>query len=185
MGKLHPVIDDRLAEFIRRQKIFFVATAPLNGEGHINLSPKGLETFVILDPTTVAYLDLTGSGVETIAHLRENGRIVIMLCAFEGPPNIVRLHGRGDVVEPGSPEFPGLLAKFPRYDGIRSIIRLRLDRISDSCGYGVPLYSYAGERKQLVQWVERKGPEGIRKYQQDNNGQSIDGIPGLRARSEK
>ncbi|MBM4405601.1 MAG: pyridoxamine 5'-phosphate oxidase family protein [Chloroflexi bacterium] len=179
MGKLHPVLDERLAAFIRRQKLFFVATAPLSGQGHINLSPKGLDTFAILDDTTVAYLDLPGSGAETIAHLKENGRIVIMLCAFDGPPNIVRLHGRGEVVEPSSPDFQSLLARFPRLDGVRSIIRVRLHRISDSCGYGVPLFTYAGERKQLVQWVERKGPEGIRDYQRKNNVQSIDGLAGL------
>ena len=179
MAKAYPVIDDRMAQFIRQQKMFFVATAPLRGEGHINLSPKGLDTLVLLDSTTVAYLVLTGSGIETIAHLRENRRIVIMLCAFEGPPKIVRLHGRGAVIERGSSAFAMLLARFPPHKGVRSIIRVKLERISDSCGYGVLLYQYAGERKQLIEWVRHKGPDGIREYQQKNNAVSIDGLAGL------
>jgi len=181
MGTVHETgIDDHLAAFIERQHMFFVATAPLDGDGHINLSPKGLDTFAIIDAHTVAYLDLTGSGIETVAHLRENSRIVIMLCAFDGPPKIVRLQGRGEPIEPGHPDFPALRAVFPPHDGVRSVIRISLDRVSDSCGYGVPLYQYAGERTQLPAWVQRKGPEGIAAYQAEHNARSIDGLPGVR-----
>ncbi len=179
MGKVYDGIDARNAAFIERQHVFFVATAPSGGDGHINLSPKGLDSFRILDPHTVAYLDLTGSGIETIAHLRENGRIVIMFCAFEGPPRILRLHGRGEVIEVGTPGFEALCGLFPRYLSARSIIRVRLDRVSDSCGFGVPLYRYESERMQLPAWAEQKGLEGIRAYQAEVNGSSIDGLPGL------
>src|SRR5437773_831919 len=140
MGKLHESISDRLAAFMLAQPVFFVATAPSATDGHVNLSPKGLGgTFAVLDPHRVAYLDYTGSGVETIAHLRENGRIVIMFCAFDGPPRIVRLQGRGRVVEPSQPDFREWRSRFPDADGVRSVIVAELDRISDSCGYGVPL----------------------------------------------
>jgi hypothetical protein len=179
MGKLYPEIDERLAAFIRRQKMFFVATAPLAGDGHVNLSPKGLDSFAILDPRTVAYLDLTGSGIETVAHLRENGRIVILFCAFEGPPKIVRLHGRGDVLTPEHPEFGELATRFPAHLGTRSLIRVGLQRISDSCGYGVPLYEFRDQRPQLIQWTERKeAGEGVEAYRRANNAHSIDGLPG-------
>ena len=151
MAKTFAHIDDTLASFIRRQHVFFVATAARADDAHINLSPKGLDSFAILDPNTVGYLDLTGSGVETIAHLRENGRIVIMFCAFEGTPKIVRLHGRGEALEVGTLEFEALAPKFPKLTGTRSIIRVDLDRISDSCGYGVPLYKYEGERPQMIE----------------------------------
>lgn len=182
MAKIFEHIDDTLISFIRRQHVFFVATAARGDDAHINLSPKGLDSFAILDPNTVAFLDLTGSGVETIAHLRENGRIVIMFCAFEGSPKIVRLHGTGEALEAGTPEFEALAARFPKLTGTRSIIRVRLDRISDSCGYGVPLYKYEGERTQLTEWAERKGEAGVAKYRADNNRQSIDGLPGVRSR---
>src|SRR5262249_22331306 len=147
---------------------------------HLNLSPKGLDTLRILDPRTVAYLDFTGSGVETIAHLRENGRIVVMLCALEGSPRIVRLHGRGSVIEPHDPMFSALIGRFTASPGIRSIIRIELERISDSCGYGVPLLRYSGSRDQLVAWAERKGEAGLAEYRRKNNSSSIDGLPGLR-----
>ena len=179
MAKTHPVLDQRLRDFIARQHLFFVATAPLSGAGRINLSPKGLDSLAVLDDRTLAYLDLTGSGIETIAHLRENARIVIMLCAFDGPPNIVRLHGRGEVLEPAHPQFASLLSLFPPHDGVRSIIRVALERISDSCGYGVPLYDFRSERPQLPAWVARKGPEGIADYQREYGARSIDGLPGL------
>lgn len=182
MGKTYEALDDRLQAFIRRQHVFFVATAPRDEAAHINLSPKGLDGLAIVDPRTVAYLDLTGSGVETIAHLRENGRIVIMFCAFEGPPNIVRLHGHGEVLEVGSTGFDALAPLFARLAGARSIIRVDVERISDSCGYGVPLYTYQGERSQLVDWAERKGPEGIARYQAERNARSIDGLPGMTRR---
>src|SRR5262249_54334371 len=155
--KTYDQIDDGLRAFLAAQHVFFVATGPSARDGHLNLSPKGLDTLRILDPHTVAYLDFNGSGVETIAHLRENGRIVLMLCAFEGSPRIVRLHGRGSVIEPHDPAFNALVGHFTASPGIRSIIRIELERISDSCGYGVPLLRYSGDRDQLVSWAERKG----------------------------
>jgi hypothetical protein len=180
MGKTYPGIDDRNAAFIRAQRLFFVATAPLDGEGLLNLSPKGLESFAILNANTVAYLDLIGSGIETVAHLRQNGRIVFLFCAFEGPPRLLRLHGRGEVVEPGDPEWEALGRNFPRYDAARSIIRVAVQRVSDSCGYGVPLYEFRGDRSQLPEWAERKGPDGLAAYKAENNLTSIEGLPGLR-----
>lgn len=179
MGKLYDAIEGKLEDFILKQHVFFVATAPLSGDGLVNLSPKGLDSFRILDPRTVAYLDLTGSGVETIAHLKENGRVVIMFCAFDGPPKIVRLHGHGEAIEPGAAEFDDLAARFPTYPGIRSVIRVDCQRISDSCGFGVPLMSYESDRSQLPAHAERKGPEGIEAYKATKNALSLDGLPGL------
>lgn len=181
MGKVYDGIDARNAAFITNQHVFFVATAPNGVDGHVNLSPKGLDSFRILDPHTVAYVDLTGSGVETIAHLRENGRIVIMFCAFEGPPRVLRLHGRGEVVEAGDPAFDALSAQFPHYLSTRAIIRVALERISDSCGYGVPLYRYEGERTQLPAWAEHKGTDGLLTYREEKNSASIDGLPAISA----
>jgi len=180
MGKVFSEIDSRNAEFIRSQRMFFVASAPLAADGLVNLSPKGLDSFAILDPTTVAYLDLVGSGIETIAHLRENGRIAFLFCAFEGPPRLLRLQGRGEAFEPGDPEWDSLASHFPSYPNARAIIRARLDRIADSCGYGVPLYSFGGERSQLGEWAERKGADELRAYKAANNAASLDGLPGLR-----
>jgi hypothetical protein len=180
MAKTFDAFDEKLRRFIDQQKMFFVATAPLTAEGHVNVSPKGLAgTFAVLDDRTIAYLDFTGSGVETIAHLRENGRICVMFCAFEGPPRIVRVHGVGDVVEPSDDEFERLRERFDDYPGVRSIIRIRANRISDSCGYGVPLYDYRGERDQLPRWAEAKGDDGLAKYQHDNNAESLDRLPSL------
>jgi hypothetical protein len=179
MGKLYPEIDARLRAFIEAQHIFFVATSPLGG-GHVNLSPKGRDSLRILGPHEAAYLDFVGSGAETIAHLRENGRIVVMLCAFEGPPRIVRLHGRGRVLEPTDAGFAALRERFPPALAGRAVIAIDVERISDSCGYGVPLYSYTGERSHLEDWSDRKGPEGLRTYQRRNNARSVDGLPALR-----
>ena len=180
MAKTFDAIDAKLGAFIRKQKVFFVATAPLSPDGHVNLSPKGLAgTLTIIDERTIAYLDLTGSGVETIAHLRENGRVCVMFCAFEGPPRIVRVHGTGDVIEPKDEAFEALSAHFDEYPGVRSIIRVRARRISDSCGYGVPLYEYKEERDQLQRWAERKGEAGVAQYRKDNNSESLDGLPSL------
>jgi hypothetical protein len=188
MGKTFDVIDERLADWIRAQHLFFVATAPLAAQGLVNLSPKGLDSFAVLGPRSVAYLDFTGSGVETIAHLRENGRIVVMFCAFEGPPRIVRLHGRGAVLEPRDAGFDALRARFPDYESVgasvRAVIRVELERIADSCGYAVPLYEYQGERTQLEAWAKRKGPEGLRAYRSENNARSLDGLPGLRGEGD-
>jgi hypothetical protein len=179
MGKTLSAIDEAARQFIAAQHIFFVASAPLDPAGHINLSPKGLDTFRILSPTTVAYLDFNGSGVETIAHVKENGRIGLMFCAFEGPPNILRLYGRGRVVEPESAEFAVLLEKFPAHAHPRSIIVVEVSRISDSCGYGVPLFQYEGEREQLVKWAGKKGVAGLQSYRERKNERSIDGLPGV------
>ena len=180
MGRCYDALEGRLREFIESQHIFFVATAPSGAEGHVNLSPKGRDTLRILGPTSVAYLDYVGSGAETIAHLRQNGRIVLMLCAFEGSPTIVRLHGRGRVVEPQDVDFPALSAHWPPVPGVRAIIRIDVACISDSCGCGVPLYRFEGERPHLLTWAERKGEEGLRVYQRDKNRASIDGLPALR-----
>jgi pyridoxamine 5'-phosphate oxidase-like protein len=181
MGRVDDAISAELAEFIAAQHVFFVATAPSGAGGHVNLSPKGLDTLAVLDPNTVAYLDLTGSGVETIAHLRDNGRITIMFCAFDGKPLIVRLYGRGEALPIGEPEGDALLRHFGSYPGARSVIRVRLDRISTSCGYGVPLLQYEGERDQLRKWAERRGPDGLVEYRAEKNATSIDGLPGLGA----
>jgi hypothetical protein len=179
MGKEYSALDGSLREYIQQQHLFFVGTAPSGSEGHLNVSPKGLDTFRILDPATVAYLDLTGSGVETIAHLRENGRVTILFCALEGSPKILRLYGRGEVIDAEHAEFGTLRPLFPSLDGVRSVIRVRLERIADSCGYGVPRYRYEGERDQLLAWASRKGPEGLRDYRAERNRTSIDGLPGL------
>ena len=180
MGKLFEQIDLKLEAFIRAQHMFFVATGPLSPSGHLNLSPKGLDTFRILGPRTAAYLDYVGSGAETIAHLRENGRIVVMLCAFHGPPRIVRLHGTGQVLEPQDPEFDGLRALFPAEPAARSIVHISIERIADSCGFGVPLYTFEGHRSQLPDWASRKGGQGLVEYQKEENRLSIDGLPALR-----
>lgn len=180
MGKVFPELDERNAGFIRKQHVFFVATAPLSGEGLVNLSPKGLDAFAILGPTRVAYLDLVGSGIETVAHLRENRRIVLMFCSFERPPRILRLHGLGDVIEPGDDGWDEISSHFPEYKATRAVIDVDVTRISDSCGYGVPLYHFEGAREQLIQWAARKEPAEILDYQEKNNRKSIDGLPGLR-----
>jgi hypothetical protein len=172
-------IDDRLRQFILAQPMFFVSTAPLAPDGHINLSPKGLDSFRILGPKQVAYLDVTGSGVETISHLKENARIVLMFCAFQGPPKILRLHGHGRVLEPHSLDFAALAANFPAYDSVRSIIVVDITRVADSCGYGVPLMKYEGDRKQHFGWAAKKGAEGLVTYRKEKNSRSIDGLEGL------
>jgi hypothetical protein len=181
MAKVHEQIDDALATWIAAQPVFFVATAPLSGDGHLNVSPRGLDCLTVLGPRQVAWVDLTGSGVETIAHLRENGRIVLMWCAFTGPPKIVRLHGRGRVCLPGTPEFDDVTARHPAHLSTRAVIVVDVDRVSDSCGFGVPLMDLVGERDQLDRWAAAKGPEGIAAYLQERNAVSLDGLPGLPA----
>ena len=180
MGKTYEQIDSVLEHFIRSQHMFFVATAPLSADGHVNLSPKGLDTLRVLHPDTLAYLDYVGSGAETIAHLRENGRIVIMVCAFQGAPRIVRLHGRGEVFEAPDQEFRQMRDLFPSDPAGRAIVRVAIDRISDSCGFGVPLFVFEKNRSQLPDWAARKGEQGLHQYQREKNSNSIDGLPALR-----
>jgi hypothetical protein len=179
MGKVYESIDQPLAEWILARELFFVSTAPLSGEGLVNCSPKGLDTFRILDPKTVAYADLTGSGIETAAHLRENGRIVVMFCAFDGPPKIIRLHGTGEFFGQSSQEFESLDAHFRAIRGLRGIIKISLSRISDSCGYGVPKFKYIGQREVMPKWTSQKSDEELVEYVRKNNHQSIDGLPGI------
>jgi hypothetical protein len=179
MSKVYEAIDDTLTAFLARQHMFFVATAPLAAEGLLNLSPKGGDTFRVLGPREVAYVDLTGSGVETIAHVRENGRIIFMFCAFEGPPKIVRLHGRGTVVLPDDPAYGTLAPAFPSNPGARAIVRAEIVRIADSCGYAVPLLDFRADRRQLDDWSEHKGPEGLAAYRGEKNARSLDGLPGI------
>ena len=176
MASVHPTITPRVGDWIRRQHVFFVATAPRDDEGHVNVSPKGLDTLRILDDMTVAYLDLTGSGAETVAHVRENGRITLMWCALDGPPRVVRVHGRGEVLGLDDPRVAGL---FPDIPGARAVIVVRAERISDSCGYAVPLYTYEGDRSKLVEWAEHRGPDGVAAYRAEKNATSIDGLPAL------
>src|SRR4051812_6751954 len=179
--KVHERIDGRLREFLEEQAMFFVATAPTGPGGHVNLSPKGMAgTFVVLDEHRVAYLDYHGSGAETIAHLRENGRITLMFCAFQGPPNIVRLHGQGRAVPVTEPEYQDLFRLFPDppdAHGARSIIVVDVHRVSDSCGYSVPLMSYDGDRDLLIRAHERRSDDDLAEYRRVKNGVSIDGRP--------
>jgi hypothetical protein len=157
--------------------MFFVGSAPLSREGHINVSPKGLDTFQVLSETQVAYLDLTGSGNETSAHVLENGRITFMFCAFEGAPKILRLFGRGRVVLPGTPSWPELAALFQTFSGVRQIMVATITRVQTSCGFGVPTMRLETQRELLPEWAEKKGPEGIAEYRQRKNVRSIDGLP--------
>jgi len=180
MGQVHERIDGRLKAFIERQQMFFVATAPSGPGGHVNLSPKGIGgTFAIIDEHTVAYADVTASGAETIAHVRDNGRITLMFCAFEGPPNIVRLHGTGRIVTLYDNEFGALSELFTETRGVRAIVVVDVQRVSDSCGYGVPLMTYEGERDLLPAYMDRKGVDGQAEYRQRKNLTSIDGLPGF------
>ena len=182
MGALHDSIDEKIRSFIARQPLYFVASAPNDPEGHVNVSPKGHpETFQVIDEHTVAYLDLTGSGAETIAHARENGRVTIMFCAFEGPPNIVRLYGTARPVLPGNPGFDELVARFPAQPGTRSVIVVDVNRVSDSCGYSIPFLRYDGERETLRKWARKKGEDGMADYRAKRNTESIDGLPAVPA----
>lgn len=179
MAKQYDTITDELADWLGQQRMFFVATAPLAADGLLNCSPKGMDTFRILGPREVAYLDLTGSGIETVSHLRENGRIVFTFCAFTGPPRIVRLHGAGDVLPAGTSEYERLRPLFPEIPGARTIVRARLVRIGDSCGYAIPRYEYAEDRDTLLRWAESKGPDELTRYRREKNVRSLDGLPGL------
>jgi Pyridoxamine 5'-phosphate oxidase len=181
MGQPHDALTDTIRAFIEAQQMFFVATAPLDAAGRLNLSPKGLDTLRVLRPRTIVYLDYVGSGSETVAHVRQNGRIVLMWCAFAGPPSIVRVHGRAEVIEPQDPEYPELGGLFGATGaGVRSIIRIAVERVAETCGFGVPLYDYKSQRSQLTRWAEHKGQPGLVKYQREKNRKSLDGLPSLR-----
>ncbi|KNE83983.1 MULTISPECIES: pyridoxamine 5'-phosphate oxidase family protein [Streptomyces] len=186
MGKTHERIDGRLRAFIEAQPVFFTATAPLDGDGTVNLSPKGLTgSFTVLDEQTVAYLDFAGSNAETVAHLRENGRITLMWCAFQGPPNIVRVHGRGEPVFRDDPRFEELLTHFPDIDptlhGLRAVIVVTASLIRDTCGYAVPFMSYEGDRDLHRKRFEREDDASLARYfeKKEHIAASIDGLPGL------
>jgi hypothetical protein len=178
MGQALDSLDAKLTEWIAQQHVFFVATAPSEG-GHVNLSPKGHDSLRVLDPSTVAYLDLTGSGAETIAHTRQNGRITVMFCAFEGPPLILRLFGVGEAHPVGSERFESLASHFRALPGARAIVTVAIDRVQTSCGYSIPFMDYRDERPTLQQWAERKGDDGLREYWAEKNVESIDGLPAL------
>jgi hypothetical protein len=191
VGKIYDEIDSKLVGWISEQRVFFVGTAPTSVGGHVNVSPKGdASMFRVLGPCHVAYLDSVGSGAETIAHLRENGRIVVMFCAFAGPPRIVRLHGRGTVAQIGTARFEELLAMFDvealgqsGLGELRSVIEVEVTRVADSCGYGVPLMGFEGRRPQGRAWADNRlrthGPNALMDYTRELNAESIDGLPGI------
>ena len=179
MGRVLDGIGLELTTFLEAQPVFFVATAPDDPDGLVNCSPKGLDTFRVIDAHTVAYLDLTGSGVETIAHLRDNGRITVMFCAFTGRPDIVRLQGRGRVLVVDTPEATPYLARFPEYPGARAVIVVDVQRVSSSCGFGVPRMTLDTPRDELLDWAGNKDADGLARYRQEKNAASVDGLPGL------
>ena len=177
MAKFHTQMEDHHQQFIESQHLFFVSTAPISGEGHINLSPKGLDSFRVLSPSKVAYMDIVGSGNETSAHILENGRITFMFCAFDGPPNILRLYGHGYAVLPGDVAWPELSPHFDILPSTRQIIVADIHKVQTSCGFGVPYYNYIGERDHSHKWAEKKGAEGLEEYKKDKNMISLDGLP--------
>ncbi len=179
MGRSYDAIPDDLATWMADQPIWFVASAPLSPDGHVNVSPKGGDGFRVVDASTVAYLDLTGSGAETIAHLRENGRLTIMFCSFGPTPNIVRLYGTGEAVLPDHADFDALAARFDHHPGARAVVRLAVSRVTSSCGYTVPVMDLAGPRTVLDEWTDRKSPEELVAYRAQKNATSIDGLPAL------
>lgn len=177
MSKLLASIEPEIAAWIAEQPVYFVATAPLAANAHVNVSPKGGDSFRVLGPLEAAYQDYTGSGAETAAHLRENGRIVVMFCAFKGSPRILRLHGRGTVITTNDTRFGGLAGHFPANPGTRAIVHIDVDRVTTSCGYSVPLLDFRGRRDALDKWSSTKGPEELREYRHLKNRHSIDGLP--------
>jgi hypothetical protein len=188
VGRVYEKIDDQMERWLLAQHVFFIGTAPLASDGLINVSPKGgAGMFSVVDTDTVAYLDIAGSGAETIAHLRENGRAVVMFCAFEGPPRIVRLHGRGRAHLTGEDRFEELLPMFSKATvppaGIRSIVEIDVERVADSCGYSVPLMTFEGEREHRDLWIEKRlrrfGPDGVKRYVREKNATSLDGLPAV------
>lgn len=179
MGKVYNEISQELAEWISEQHLFFVATAPLASEGHVNTSPKGGDAFRVLGPQSVVYQDYTGSGAETVAHVRENGRIVVMFCAFIGPPRIVRLHGKGSVITPDDARFAEMTDHFVSNPGTRAFIHVDVHRVSSSCGFSVPFYEFKSHRDTLDRWATQKGPQELESYRATKNQKSIDGLPAL------
>ena len=179
MSNTYEKLDDRLIDFIRRQKLFFVATAPLAAEGSINVSPKGYDSLAVIDASTVAYLDLGGSGIETHAHIRENGRITLMFCAFEGPANILRLYGHGESLTFDDPGFGEKMKLFPTFARARGIVIVHITRVMDSCGWGVPFFDFRSEREQLRRWVDNRSDDEWTERRYATNASSIDGLPGL------
>ena len=176
MGKEYEQITEEHRKFIENQRLFFVSTAPLNGDSRINLSPKGFDCFRVLSPTKVGYLDIVGSGNETSAHLFENGRITFMFCAFDGPPKILRLYGKGYTVLPGDAEWDELSKQFTILPATRQIIVADIFQVKSSCGFGVPFYEYIGERDHAFKWAENKGPKGLEEYKKEKNMVSMDGL---------
>lgn len=176
MGKVFEQIDEKLADWIAEQPMFFVATAPLSAEGHVNVSPRGLDCFRVLGPNRVAWVDLDGSGAETIAHLRENGRICLMFCSYAHRPRILRLHGKGEVHLPGSELFEHLTAELSHLPNPRAVLAVYVTRIADSCGYAVPRMELVSERETLSQWSTKKGAEKLATYRAEKNQHSIDGL---------
>ncbi|MCW9013474.1 MAG: pyridoxamine 5'-phosphate oxidase family protein [Gammaproteobacteria bacterium] len=176
MMKVHDSISPDMVHWMHKQAMFFVASAPLSAEGHVNLSPRGYDCFRVLSPNAVAWLDLTGSGNETAAHLQENGRITLMFCAFEGEPQILRLYGKGETLLPESPEWQQLIDQFPPLPGPRQIIRVNVERVQTSCGYSVPFMEYRADRDRLLDLSIKKGEAGLKEYRKQKNSRSIDGL---------
>ncbi len=175
MSKFYTKITSRLAKFINQQKIFFVATAP--NSGRINLSPKGMDSFRVLSENRVIWLNVTGSGNETAAHLLENKRITIMFCSFEKAPNILRLYGKGKEIKEEDKSWSELIELFPETPGTRQIFDIHVDSAQTSCGMSIPYFEYKGEREDLNDWAAKEGKVGIKKYWEDKNQSSIDGLP--------
>ena len=179
MAQAFEKIPNEFARWFESQPVFFVATAAADPHARVNVSPRGLDTFRVLGPNRVAWLDLTGSGVETIAHLKADGRITLMFCAFDGPPKVVRLYGRGRVYEPGDDAHEELRPRFPELPGARALVDVVVERVSSSCGFGVPLMKFVGSRTELPEWAERKGEAKLVAYRAGKNVESIDGLLGL------
>ncbi len=175
MADFFSTLDDSWVKFINAQQVFFTATAP--AEGRINLSPKGMDTFRCLDESTVGYLDLTGSGIETASHLNENGRMTLMFCSFGEKPAILRLYGKGSVICPGDPDWGRYIDRFPDFPGKRSLVLMKIESAQKSCGYSVPLMEFKSERKTLLKWADNRGADGIKQYWAEKNAVSIDGVP--------
>jgi Pyridoxamine 5'-phosphate oxidase len=177
MGRKYETFTEPISTFIAAQPMFFVATAPLSSNGHVNLSPKGADTLRVTGPNTIVYADMVGSAAETIGHLRENGRITIMWCSFGSTPRILRAYGRGEYMVEGDPDFAEMARLFPTYKALRALIRITVDRIADSCGFGVPVMDLVGQRPRMIEWGDRKTTDELQSYMQENNTTTIDGLP--------